>query len=369
MQAKSTRAVRSLPWGAFWAGVLLLTGTGFSPAAAQEPGARWSVAADPSMDLWFHGMALIGVQGPGGAPLYHVGYASEVGGEKDRRGIGPTPLDRALPALRAAVAGEEELELLHFLPLYFPGVSRSGLLQAVEAISVAGSGVPAVTDPRAEFGATAIASIIRDPAQREVLGVFAQALAEEWDLFYGAYWRDRQVASEAAMTQAARTFNGNVLSPAAPFFRRFGLQAGRLMPSPPVGLEGRILAGGPSNPWDNQVVIGIRGSVDDPNGLVTEITARFLKEVCYPAVREAMAASGVAVSDPAVEARMSSDAATGCGAMVLDRFVPSMSREYRTWALDARGAVTTSPTESFQEAFPLPPALEQALLELIQGVS
>ena len=51
MQAKSTRAVRLLPWGAFWAGVLLLTGTGFSPAAAQDPGARWAVAADPSMDM------------------------------------------------------------------------------------------------------------------------------------------------------------------------------------------------------------------------------------------------------------------------------------------------------------------------------
>jgi hypothetical protein len=367
-QAISKRAVPPLPWCASWAGFLLLLGLGFSAAAAQQSEVRWSVAADPSMDLWFHGMALIGVQGPGGAPLYDVGYGAEMRGEKERRGIAATPLDQAVPTLRAAVASESELELLHFLPLYFPGVSRSGLLQAVEAISTAGSGVPAVADPRAEFGATAIASIIRDPDQREVLGVFAEALEEEWNLFYGNYWRDRQVRVEGAMTEAGRTFNESVLPAAAPFLRGFGLQAGRLMPSPPVGLEGRILAGDPSNPWDNQVVVGLEGATEDVSGLVTEITARFLKEACYPAVREAMSASGLAGSDPVADARISSDAATRCGGMVLDRFVPSMSQEYSNWVLDARGG-TNSPSTDLQEAFPLPPALERALLQVIQGAS
>jgi hypothetical protein len=283
-------------------------------------------------------------------------------------GVGTTPLDVALPELRAGIARGGELELLHFLPLYFPGVGRAGLLQAVEAIAEAGDGPPAVTERAAEFGATAIASIITDPEQRALLGRLARTLDEEWNLFFAQYRREAAGDMAPALAAAGRRFNEELLPPVAPFLRRFGLQAGRLMVSPGIGREGRILAGDPANPWDNQVVVGLGSPVGSAD-LATDLLARFLKETCYPAVREAMSQAEIAGMDPAAGERLASDAATRCGAMVLDRYAPSLSPGYRVRSLAAASGEGSRDPGAFTQAFPLPPELERALLEVVEGGS
>ncbi len=349
-------------------GAAVLFGAAACPATAQDESVRWQVDSDPMVDLWFHGMGLVGVQGPGGAPFYSASYPTEIRAAKERMGVGTTPLDAALPELRAGIARGGELELLHFLPLYFPGVSRTGLLQAVEAIAEAGDGPPSVTERAAEFGATAIASIITDPEQRALIGRFARALDQEWDLFLSRHRQEMSVDLAPLLAASGRRLNDELLPPVAPFLRRFGLQAGRLMVSPGIGREGRILAGDPANPWDNQVVVGL-GNLAGSTDPGVDFFARLLKEACYPAVREAMSRAQISGLDPAAGERLSSDAATRCGAMVLDRYAPALSPEYRVRSVAAVSGQGSRDPGVFTQAFPLPPGLERALLEVVEAGS
>ena len=140
------------------------------------------------------------------------------------------------------------------------------------------------------------------------------------------------------------------------------------MPSPGIGFEGRILAGDPSNPWDNQVVVGLRSASADSLGVTNEIIARLLKETCYPAVREAMTRAGIDSSDPGSGAKLTSDGATRCVGMVLDRYVPGKAEGLRGWALSASGqGVSSGDPGRFAIAFPIPPDLERALLAVVEG--
>ena len=140
------------------------------------------------------------------------------------------------------------------------------------------------------------------------------------------------------------------------------------MPSPGIGSEGRILSGDPANPWDNQVVVGLRSATGDSLGLTIELTARLLKETCYPAVREAMAQVGFEVSDPAEGAKISSHSATRCAGMVLDRYAPAYAQGHREWAMATSGGGGSSRgVNEFVTAFPLPPDLERALLAVVEG--
>jgi hypothetical protein len=340
-----------------------------APLHAQASPGAWMVGSDAGLDLWYHGLALAGMQGTAGELLYDPGYPAQVARAREAMGLPPTPLEEAAGELRARLLADPAFEVFHFVPLYFPGVGRQSMLAALQAVADAEEGPPSVADPSARFGAAALAGVLARPDQRDVMGAFVELLEREWDDFYERYHQDR-MQSLVPVLQEVQTVWGSRVGPRlAPFLERYALDRGWIFLSQPLGWDGRILAGDASNPWDNQVAIGY-GDDSLSEGLanlVQEVVIRSVRELCYPAVRAATERIGVEFSDPVSGARTSSVAAVRCGAMVLDRYLPEFSEPYRLDALGRREwAGEETGAGAFEERFPLVPALERALEEGVE---
>lgn len=138
-----------------------------------EP-AAWRVRSVGSSDLWFHGMAVIGVDGPGPLPMYDREYAQRVRDAKHRRGIYPTLLDRKAADLRNAFHRDSTFEVLHFLPLYFLLLDADALLGAVRALVRQDSRAIKALDPATRNAVTALDSVLTTRRARDVLGEFIE---------------------------------------------------------------------------------------------------------------------------------------------------------------------------------------------------
>jgi hypothetical protein len=78
------------------------------------------------VDLWFHTLAVAGVEGRGLLPLYSRQYAERVRARKDSLGVYPTMLDGAAGRISRTVDHDDRLAFVHVLPLYFPDASVGG---------------------------------------------------------------------------------------------------------------------------------------------------------------------------------------------------------------------------------------------------
>lgn len=338
------------------------------PAAAhaQDPGGdevtrRWIVGRAPQVDLWYHGLALIGYEGFGVLPMYDPGYAERVAAARAERGDPPSALVTGASRFRLALARDSIFEVFHFLPMYFASSSPQGTFEALRAVANS-TGSPVVNDPSARFGASATAYVLRDADERRVLGEFVDALEDEWNVFFAAYSREL-VAGEAERAGRFQQRWDEAFQPALqPYLSAYRLDGGVILVSPALGSEGRIFQGDPNNPVDNVVAVGFRdGNV--PDGELFGV----VRELCFPLVRVAIDAAGAGGDRVAAE-RSSSRAAVRCGALLLEQYLPALADGYRRSFTGIEGGDAAIVQRAFSETYPLDANLERALEEAVTSL-
>lgn len=342
---------RTVTNGSTLAVVLLLSTGALRPLCPQR---GWTLVQAPRVDLWFHGVAVVGFRGFGPLPMYDPGYAARIRREKDSRGVSPTALDRQAERFRTAFEEDSGFEVLHFVPLYFAAADRGGMLEALGAVARQRSGIPTVADPRTRFGAAAVATVLRKPEERRILGEFVDALDQEWQQFYGAYWA--KLSDERAPRVAAlqAEWDARFAVTLTDYLREMRLDRGVIFLSPALGSDGRIFVGNPADRTDNLVAVRFPEAGDAPN---LPLYAA-VRELCYPAVRQALANRAERADRIAAE-RTSSDAAVRCGGLLLKMRAPALVPSYRrAFAPDTLAA-------TFEGAYPLDPALARALARLL----
>ncbi|NNM31995.1 MAG: hypothetical protein HKO53_02965, partial [Gemmatimonadetes bacterium] len=160
------------------------------PLAAQEsPAAEqtsWRVLPLPHVDLWYHGLAVVGFEGSGPDHLYDPSYRARVREVKEGLGVYPSALDRGSPGFASAFQADSAFELLHFVPLYFASAGPDRMLTALAQVAETGNAT--VADPVAQFGAGIVAQLLPEERQRDVLLQFTRALSEEWTAWFEDVW-------------------------------------------------------------------------------------------------------------------------------------------------------------------------------------
>ena len=112
-----------------------------APSGAQVAGG-WSFQDDAFAELWFHGLAVIGLHGFGTLPLYDPTYALAVREERAGAGLAPTPLERQRATFLAAFQGDDAFEVVHFVPLYLAGADPEAALRALRTVAALPPGTP-----------------------------------------------------------------------------------------------------------------------------------------------------------------------------------------------------------------------------------
>jgi hypothetical protein len=270
-------------------------------------------------------MALTGTQGFGALPLYDPGYAPAVRADRAKRGVAPTALERTGGEFRSAFEADSAFEMLHFLPLTAFSASPDQLLGEVV--------------PRVGY------ALLQTQGQRATLDRFAAAVQSEMTA-----WRDERAfrGGTAPATLAAIEAKWTAVAAViAPYLARYGLTAGIIVPVPGLGTDGRFV---PSSQVSPALV-----AVQLPRDMARAADAAFyaVRELCYPAVREALKQPGLEPRDRREAERLSGRAAVRCGAILLDGANTSLAGGYRAAFLPSGG--------DFGAAFPIPEAMAKAL--------
>jgi hypothetical protein len=288
------------------------------------------------VDLWFSALAAVGFTGSGELSLYRQGAGYW--------GLG-TLAGRA-SEFRAAFQADSSFELLHFVPLYFAASDRAATYAALRQVAEEGSAAVPRLAATERFGAYAVASVVRTSEQRRTLGRFVAALEQEWAAGYAQ--RRMAMSPDAAVAAADSTWRA--VAPAlTPYLRRWRLDGGRLFVVPALGPDGRLFEGVPAARDDNALAVAL------PLASPGDAAYFAVRELCYPAVREAVRGVTLPADRVAAEA-LRGRAAVRCGALLLGRAAPAHVERYRAAWLRASGSAG-----SFEAAFAIPDDLVAAL--------
>jgi hypothetical protein len=128
--------------GLLVAGSAVLVNPSVAQVTADQQAAEqgWRVRSNRAADLWFHGLAVVGLGMDDLFQLYHPDYVEQVRRAKRELGIYPTPLDSLADELLLKMEEEPELGALHFAPLHFPGASLDEMFRALIAVAAAAGG-------------------------------------------------------------------------------------------------------------------------------------------------------------------------------------------------------------------------------------
>jgi hypothetical protein len=315
----------------------------------------WTLVEAPQVDLWFHGLAVVGFGGFGPLPLYDPGYAARIRRTKDSLAVFPTALDRQAARFRTAFEDDSNFEVLHFVPLYFAAADRGAMLDALRTVAHQRSGLPILADPRTRFGAAAVAAVLRSAEERRMLGEFADALDREWREFYGAYWAKLWAQRRPQVAALQQEWDARFAPSLGDYLHAVRLDRGIIFLSPALGADGRIFQGDPGDRTDKLVAVRFSGSGDASD--VPLYAA--LRELCYPAVRAALTRRPAPANRIAAE-RISGEAALRCGALLLQARAPTLLPGYR------RAFASNTQAVTFAAAYPLDSALASALIPLLQ---
>lgn len=334
-----------------------LAAQGVTPA---PPAPVWEIRTAPDVDLWYHGLAVIGFRGFGPLPMYDPGYASMVRTEKIKRGSQPSILDRNAALLKAAFSRDSAFEVMHFLPLYFLAPGNGDAIPGLRAVARG----KITNEKKAESGnppvLAAVAGVIRTRRQRELLGMFIDGLEDERRAFYDDFTR-RNRESRRKMHEAFSTYWNDSLSPSiAPFLNNVAPSGGSIILSPPLGGEGRSIKMRASP--TSAATIVVVGSSYSGTDLHTPAVS-LVRELCFPIVRRAIEPVQPAIRHRIAAERLSSIAAVRCGAQAMERHIPSLLAPYmlRFLAAADRPLPHRNLDSAFRSAFPVSGAIDASL--------
>lgn len=332
-----------------------------APARAQPPAgaAPWPVRTREHVDLWLHGMALL-LRDTAQVPTFRAHYADSMRARRARAGV-TTALDAQAERLRARLGANPPLALdAQFVPLAFP--SWDALKRAADALAMTGGAPRRIADRELAAAVAELAATFRTAADREWLRTFVAALAEERDRFYHAHWMTAQ--RDRTPTLAAADSVWRATRPRLERFLAMTQQRdGELLLSLPLGGEGRTTSRGKRR---NLVAVGF----PDAPAAAAEATFALAHEVVGATAASAVADHVTPTEQRAgVAARHVAAAQVRGGLVLLERTAPALAPGYARWYLALAGAPAPASdaeaAEALSRAFPLPPAIADALRALI----
>ena len=344
--------------------VAVMTSAG--PVAAQAsfaggspPAQGWRIQSNADLDLWFHGLAVVGFEGYGPLQMYDSGYRQKIAAAKKQLGLAPTLLDRRARAFKAAFDRDSTFEVMHFLPLYFIASGSGEILADMREITRENS-----SPRRAEVlpGSTlraAARSVFSTPARRKTLSTFLDALEAERRDFYAEYAKDRSQAAEEITRLFAHSWNYSIRHSLAPFLKTTRARSGIVLLSPAVGGEGRSVRIGDFGTDYSIVVVGMPSSTSDYLSPASSV----VRELCFSVAHEVLDAVQPVKADRIFADRLSSITAVRCGSQAIEMYLPSLSSSYQALFLHAVGvpAPRTNLPAAFSAAFPVPPGVDAGL--------
>jgi hypothetical protein len=338
------RVVRGLGLGLVLCGASVLTsgsawGQEVEPPA---PAAGWDLMSGSQVDLWYHALALIGFDQIEGLPLYNILYVQRVQEAREAAGVS-TQLDQLSATFLEAFQNEAVFQNFHFLPLYFPLASPERMLDGLAAVADRSVSDRDVVGPDTRNGIRTAAAMFRSGDQREVLGQFVAALRQEWDVFFGDYWRE-QVALDSGLLAAMQVHWDEVIGPAANgFLEEERMFTGRIFVSAPLGPDGRMLKGNAFQGLENAVAVWLPDRADTTASVYSAV-----REICFSAVD-------------------GSAAAVRCGSMVLQETSPALAAEYQRIWVSVAGGDTSAVTlgDTFEKAYPAQVSEVEAIEQIV----
>jgi hypothetical protein len=345
--------------GLLVAGSAVLVNPSVAQVTADQQAAEqgWRVRSNRAADLWFHGLAVVGLGMDDLFQLYHPDYVEQVRRAKRELGIYPTPLDSLADELLLKMEEEPELGALHFAPLHFPGASLDEMFRALIAVAKRELRQEEVYSPTTRAGIRWASGMFREGDSREVLEEFLELLEQEWELFFEDYW-ERVIAADPARHAEIQAAWSETVEPALqPFLEPRRLDAGTILVSPALGPEGRLEQGSAFRRLDNVVAVWAPPG-GDPDPTVFGV----VRELCFAVVPQAVRASGAEAMPPELASR----SAVRCGALLFDALEPTLVAPYQESQIAAAVALQgLAPDVTFEEAFPLDNSVVRALEEQI----
>jgi len=337
-------------------------GMGPPPAPDAGPSDRWHLQPASQANLWFHTMAVIAADQPGPLGLYSADYARYIRDVKMQAGVYPTALDSLASDLRKDIGDAKgNLEVLHFIPLYFPNADAEQMLRALRAVARGRTSDAALSTPEVRFGAFVVAQAMEAGGDRRLLQRLVDVAEREWDVFYRQYWSDHLTELQGRIGEMQSMWDSFVAPQLGSFLERRRLSAGLVMPSRALGPEGRIIDIEQFQRGDQVVAVQEPLASNSPDATVYA----FLKELCFLIIDD-QALAGEALSDDALQ-DLRRTAAVRCGAMLLEFYAPTLSARYRRVFLDAVGAEESSTVAAFERVYYLDPAIVEKLRDQIRG--
>lgn len=303
-------------------------------------GVGWTVASIAHADLWFHGLAILGLQGIGPLPLYDPDYVTRITEEKQRRGVYPTKLDEIGADLAENLSRFDLEDFVHFVPLYFPAVGREEFFVGLQDIARDRWDSGLVSDGMVP-GGNLLSAVVQGSRERRALLTLLDALTEEWELFYQYYWRESVSARLPQIQTIQFTWDRYFEPKLRPFLQEQNLSEGVVAVSPSLGFEGRVVQGEP-------FVLAAAVPILDNEEHIGFTPLFLLKELCYLAMDEVVA--GVDESDVEKYERLRRNLAVRCGDILLEHYMPEATDAYReTFLLPYHAA--SSPHLDFEELY------------------
>ena len=322
-------------------------------SAVQQPArpgqGGWQLEPNTTVDLWYHGLAVIGVAQQGMLPLYSAAYASRVREEKERLGIYPTKLDEIGEEISRAIESDEALSLLHFAPLYFHAADPLEMLHALGAVADRRAGDVAVASPRVRFGAIAMTQMLQTAGQRRAVRKLVEAMEDEYGVFFHEFRERHRANNRDRLADLERRWTYGLALDLAAFLERVGLESGVLIPSPALGPEGRLFQGDPFEGRARLLAVWmpLEGGVDAPlYGAVRELGFTVVDRLVDPERY-----------DPSELEDVRASAAVRFGAMLLEFYAPEYLSGYRRAFLEAVGyeSAEQGTAAAFEQTYPLDP--------------
>lgn len=299
--------------------ILATIALALSPPSARAQ-AGWRVTNSPAADRWFAAMARLDLPTPGELPFY-------------------MKVSLPPPPWRAEAARTRALDVLHFVPLYFPSATPASLAAAVRAAAL-GQSAPM---PRASFLVGALEHTFTTTNDRHLLALVG-ALADS------ARGPPAVPADRLAALQS--TWDSAYAPALASYLAARRLDGGELFVSPSLGAEGRIFEGLPADRRDNVIAVGTAPA----SGLVEAPLLAVVRESCSLLITELSAIRHALGDDPIAASR----ATVRCGAALIDRVLPSRSAAYRALWSHLAGR------RPFADAFPPVPDEDAAIAAAVQ---
>lgn len=327
-----------------------------TPAAAPTAPA-WRVTTLDHVELWYHGLAVVGFGVADPASLYDPTYAPRVRAARRRRGLAPTPLERAAAAMASSFERDRAFEVVHFLPLYFATADWPAFLRAMRTLD----GASAPRDPDSERIARVIAPALPRPDQRRTLRRFAEMVEADRALWLAAETTADAGSRLARARAVERRWNTEFAPALTPFLAHIGRAHGTVVLAPQLGREGRNVEVRGASAGASIVAIAMplaKGTAE-----TTAAAFDILRELCFATARTVLR-DRAPVRDPVAAEALSRAVAVRCGAIALRRHLPQHLAAYeaRFIPLSEEAAPADTPGDRLVRAFPLPPAIEQRLV-------